>query len=70
MTLVIDRIEEGTAVCEREDGTFIRMPAPDGAREGDLLVRTADGWRVDQAETRRRREMAVRKSRGIKGRRR
>ena len=48
MTLVIDRIEEGTAVCEREDGTFIRMPAPDGAREGDLLVRTADGWRVDE----------------------
>ena len=70
MTLVIDRIEEGTAVCEREDGTFIRMPAPDGAREGDLLVWTAEGWRVDAAMTRKRRETAARKSRGIKGRRR
>ena len=68
--LVIDRIEEGVAVCETEEGAFIRMPAPAGAREGDVLRQTPDGFQVDPEETRRRREIALEKSRKIKGRRR
>lgn len=68
--LVIDRIEEGIAVCERADGSFVHLPALPGWAEGDVLAETADGYRVDPAETRARREAACRKSRKIKGRRR
>ncbi len=70
MILVIDRIEEGIAVCETEEGALIRMPVPAGAREGDVLRKTLDGFQVDPEETRRRREIAVEKSLKIKGRRR
>ena len=37
--LIIDRIEEGKAVCETEDGGHITLDHfPEGAREGDVLV--------------------------------
>ena len=68
--LTIDRIEEGIAVCEREDGSFIRLPALPGWAEGDVLAETDGGYAVDEAETQARREAARRKSRKIKGRRR
>lgn len=68
--LTIDRIEEGIAVCEREDGSFIRLSALPGWAEGDVLAETDGGYAVDEAETRARREAARRKSRQIKGRRR
>ena len=66
--LTIDRIEEGIAVCEREDGSFVRLPAQPGWAEGDVLGEADGGYAVDEAETRARREAARRKSRKIKGR--
>lgn len=68
--LTIDRIEEGIAVCEKGDGSFVRLPARPGWAEGDVLTESGGGYAVDEAETRARREAARRKSRKIKGRRR
>ena len=53
--IVIDRIEEGTAVLE-EDGRISRIPVsqlPKGAKEGSVLVRTESGF-VTDPETERR----------------
>ena len=42
--LIIDRIEEGKAVCEDEDGRQVVLETfPDGAAEGDVLVYSDDG---------------------------
>ena len=40
MQLIIDRIEEGIAVCEKKDGTMVNIPLselPAGSREGCVL---------------------------------
>ncbi|MBO5453262.1 MAG: DUF3006 domain-containing protein [Clostridia bacterium] len=40
MKLIIDRIEENVAVCEKEDGKMIELPAeilPEGAGEGAVI---------------------------------
>lgn len=53
--IVIDRIEEGTAVLE-EDGRISRIPVlrlPKGAKEGSVLVRKESGFALD-SETERR----------------
>ncbi len=45
MRLIVDRIEEGFAVCEKEDGSIKNVPLsllPCGLREGAVL-READG---------------------------
>ena len=68
--LTIDRIEEGIAVCEKGDGSFVRLPARSGWAEGDVLAEADGGYAVDEAQSRARREAARRKSRKIKGRRR
>ena len=59
---IIDRIEDGAAVCEDENGgheTFDASRMPPGAREGDCLT-LCDGeggiFVADAGETRRRRE--------------
>jgi len=55
----IDRIEDGFAVCEDENGAHERFPAsvmPEGAREGDCLRFIRGRFFIDGAETRRRRE--------------
>lgn len=70
--LVIDRIEEGKAVCEDEDGRQVILDRmPEGASEGDVLVYSEEGQlTVDKQLTRIRREKAVALSRRIHGRRR
>lgn len=70
--LVIDRIEEGKAVCEDEDGRQVILDRmPKGASEGDVLVYSEEGQlTVDKQLTRIRREKAVTLSRRIHGRRR
>lgn len=70
--LVIDRIEEGKAVCEDEDGRQVILDRmPEGASEGDVLVYSEEGQlTVDKQLTRIRREKAVALSRCIHGRRR
>ena len=40
MKLIVDRIEENVAVCEKEDGKMIELPAeilPEGAGEGAVI---------------------------------
>lgn len=61
--IIIDRIEDGTAVLEI-GLKRLEIPAaslPDGAREGSVLEKTADGLRLLPEETKKRREeMAAR----------
>ena len=50
--LCIDRIEGSWAICQREDGSLVRLPVellPEGAGEGDILRQEAQGYKVDQA---------------------
>jgi len=56
--MIIDRFEGEYAVCEQQDGTFIhieRSQIADAAKEGDVLVRTGDCYRVDAEATAARR---------------
>ena len=70
--LIIDRIEEGKAVCEDAAGGQVVLDhVPEGALEGDVLVYSEDGQlTVDKQLTRIRREQAAALSRRIRGRRR
>ena len=66
---VIDRLEEGYAVCEHGDG-MENIPAellPEGAREGDCLFRCGEGCAADREETRRRREENLRLTQALFG---
>ena len=58
--IIIDRIEEGIAVCEDGEERFA-LPVSElpEAKEGDVLVRGENGWQVDEAETERRREQMI-----------
>lgn len=47
---IVDRIEGDLAVCEVEDKTMRNIPVadlPDGATEGDCLVRDGETWAQD-----------------------
>ncbi len=62
--LIVDRIEEGIAVLEKEDGTYIKMNATDFSfdiREGNIL--TFDGGKYslikDEEEERRSKILAL-----------
>lgn len=47
---IIDRIENGIAVCELDDKTLIGIPVidlPEGVREGDCLVKDGGSWEID-----------------------
>lgn len=66
--LIVDRIENGFAVCEQDDGSFVDLPLECCAgtvREGDVLVRSGEGYHVDEAETAKRRDRAKRLSDGL-----
>ncbi|MFT4006880.1 MAG: DUF3006 domain-containing protein [Lacrimispora sp.] len=59
MQYTVDRIEEGIAVCEDENGEQIKLCAsqlPEGVTEGDILSQEPGGWRLDLEETSRRRQ--------------
>lgn len=63
----VDRIEEGFAVCEDENGlsgNFELTKLPDGVREGDILLLSDDGFSVlkDETEERRKRIAKLQKS--------
>ena len=58
MTLYVDRIEGGLAVCETQDGEFLTIPLdilPDGVREGSVLERDEAGSFLLNAETEEKR---------------
>jgi len=59
LLLVVDRIEEGRAVCldQAKNQTILPLEQlPSGVKEGVWLRRTSRGWVVDAEETLRRRE--------------
>ena len=59
MKFTIDRFEGEYAVCEFEAGKFIDVPKtdiPKGAKEGDILSKTDNGYLIDKVETEAKRE--------------
>ena len=43
---IIDRLEEGVAVCERDDGSFVTLSLeflPEGCHEGSVLLQNEAG---------------------------
>lgn len=67
--MIVDRLEEGFAVCEKEDGSFVNIPLGQivgAVREGDLLVSLEKGgYQVDEAATKARREKMSKRQRSI-----
>ena len=60
--MIIDRFEDGFAVCEREDLSHVNVDVrllPDGAKEGSVIDFSDGVYTIDEAETlQRRREMS------------
>ncbi len=72
MTMTIDRFEGDYAVLEIREETgevlYKNLPAswlPDDAAEGDVLVKTAEGYAIDTLETEKRRAAAAEKLGGL-----
>jgi len=70
MHYIVDRIEGGLAVCEREDGAFEDIPLcqlPKGVRDGSMLVREDGAWALDLRAERERRKRLFEKQEGLFG---
>jgi len=68
MRYIIDRIEEGLAVCEHGDGSFAHIPVealPEGAREGSVLVFAEGIWALDLRTEQERRKRLFAKQEGL-----
>lgn len=66
---MIDRFEGNYAVLET-DGGFLeisRSELPESAAEGDVLIRSREGWEVDAAATACRRRQILERRRKISG---
>ena len=64
----VDRIEEGFAVCEDENGVFVNFELallPYGIREGDILLQDENGFAVLKDETQERREKLAKLQKSI-----
>lgn len=64
----IDRIEDGTATAEREDGTREQIPAdrlPEGVREGAVLRLTDGAYVRDEAAEQERKQRMLEKQRRL-----
>ncbi len=62
MKLIVDRIEEGIAVCEKDDLSRINIPLsdlPDGTSEGSVIMKDENGeYTLDRnQEAARRKKM-------------
>jgi len=70
MQYIIDRIEQGIAICEEESGTMVKLPLkelPIGSREGDVLFKLNGTFQFDgEATNRRRQKMREKLNRLIK----
>lgn len=62
MKYSVERIEENVALCEDDLGKTVKLrldELPKGTREGDIIVRTENGYTIDSDETSvRRKKMA------------
>ncbi len=59
MQYIIDRIEQDIVICEEESGSkakFSLQEIPKEAREGDVLLNINGVFRIDEEETKRRRQ--------------
>ena len=70
--LIVDRTEEGIAVLEKEDGTYIRITLTDfdsEIREGDVLIFDGEKYILDKEEKEERRSkiLALQKKLSQKG---
>ena len=62
MKYSVERIEEKVALCEDDLGKTVKLrldELPENIREGDIIVRTENGYTIDTDETSvRRKKMA------------
>ena len=62
MRYSVERIEENVALCEDDLGETVKLrleELPENIREGDIIVRTENGYTIDTDETSvRRKKMA------------
>lgn len=59
MICIIDRIEESTAVCQREDRSVFTLPLsslPQGVKEGDALYEENGSFKAAPDETAKRKK--------------
>ncbi len=67
MKLIVDRIENGFAVCEKDDLSFINIPLsdlPEETKEGSVLVQNKSGQYIldaDEEEKRRAKLLELQK---------
>ncbi|NMA66279.1 MAG: DUF3006 domain-containing protein [Clostridiaceae bacterium] len=57
MRLIIDRFEGDYAICETENKGMInieRSNLPCEAKEGDVIIKALDGYKIDKDETNKR----------------
>jgi len=57
MKLIIDRFEGNWVICETENKNMInieRSILPSEAKEGDVIIKTSEGYKIDKDETNRR----------------
>ena len=70
MKLIIDRLEGGFAVCEKEDLSHVNVDVrllPDGAKEGSVIDFSDGVYPIDEAETLKRRQTVSKKLRRLFG---
>lgn len=59
MKIIIDRFEGDYAVCEKENSEMLdieKHKLPLEAKEGDVLILTEEGIKIDEVETKNRKE--------------
>lgn len=70
MKYIIDRFEEGNAVCEQEDRSMVlisRSLLPSAAKEGDVILYLDGVYQVDKEATLDRRKKTEEKRRKLFG---
>ncbi len=68
---IIDRFENGFAVCENGKDIFVNIPLSKikhNASEGDVLIKSGNGYVKDEEETARRRAKSAELLKKILGR--
>jgi poly-beta-hydroxyalkanoate depolymerase len=61
LKLIVDRIEEGFAVCELENGSIVNFGLkmlPEGVREGTVLNLEGETITIDEIETQNKKKAA------------
>ena len=73
MKYSVERIEENIALCEDDLGKTVKLrldELPENIREGEIIVRTENGYTIDSDETSARRKKMAEMQRNIFGKKR